>query len=97
VQWFIVTLSGLVLGATTVVAVRHYLLWRKAPDGARLLPLHVWLVALSYDLLVLATMLQSLVLLRWWHPWVFVPALLLGLGAMYVISQKRPTRPRPDR
>lgn len=48
-------LAGFLLGGTVMVAVQHLRIWRKGP-AKRLLPLHIALIALSYDLLLVALM-----------------------------------------
>jgi hypothetical protein len=73
-------LGGFVLGSTLLVAAQYFARWRSAPSGRRLLPLHVWTLAVSYDLLLLSQ------LSRFepfdWRTFLYVPALLLGDAAM---------------
>lgn len=92
-KWLLISMSGFLFGYTLVVATRYMLHWRvirRQPQAA--LPLHIWIVAFSYNLLLLGVALQALVKVRWWHPFVYLPALGLGIGAMYVLgrAQRKP-------
>jgi len=92
VATLLLTLSCLMVGSTSVVAVRYMRRWRvERRDGhaSAVLPLHIWCIALSYDLLVLGLAIQSQVLVRWWHPVIYLPALGLGLFAMYVLGKNQ--------
>lgn len=81
-------LTGVLIGLSAVVVYRYMRRWRdlRKEHGPRLLPLHIWSVALSYDLLLVGVYLQVLVKLRWWHPIVYIPAVILGIYAMIVIN-----------
>lgn len=85
----LLSLSALMFGATLVIAIRHMRHWRvlRAEGVRAALPLHVWVIAMSYDLLLLGVAFQSQTYVRWWHPWVYIPALILGMYAMVVIGR----------
>lgn len=74
--------GGFVLGATFMVAMRHLRMWRESTHK-RLLPLHVWTIALSYDLLLAA--LLSRTGPADWRAFIYIPAILLGAVAMVVM------------
>ena len=83
--------ASALVGATILVVVRYLIRWNKNGRKGHL-PLHIWLVAVSYDFLLLGVVIQTMVLVRWWHWLVYVPAILFGAPAMYVLS-----RPAKDR
>lgn len=88
--WILLTLSAFLFGFTLVVAIRfmlHYRVIRANGKERAVLPLHVWVVALSYDLFLLGAAVQSFVLVRWWHYVIDVPAILLGIWAMWVLNR----------
>lgn len=74
--------GGFVLGATFMVAVRHLQAWRHSP-AKRLLPLHVWTIALSYDLLLVALLTRTGP--ADWRAGIYIPAILLGAAGMVVM------------
>lgn len=70
-----------IIGSSLLVAAQFFLRWRATVRGSRLLPLHVWTLALSYDALLVMGVAY------WPHAptWVaclYVPTLLLGVAAM---------------
>lgn len=75
-------LGGFVLGATFMVAMRHLRMWRESTHK-RLLPLHVWTIALSYDLLLAALLTRTEP--ADWRAFIYIPAILLGAVAMVVM------------
>ena len=87
--------GGLAL-LTTVVLVRYFREWRRTPGRAGLLPLHVFLVAASYDLMVLGFTLGIATRPASWRAAIIIPALVLGLAAMFVMVtfHLRPQAPR---
>ncbi len=94
----LVSVSALLFGFTLVVATRFMLRWREARfrygREAALVPLHIWTIALSYDILLLGVTIQTAQAVRWWHPLVFGPALALGLYAMAAVNRAQNRRPR---
>jgi len=77
-------LGGVLVSLTFMVTWDHLHTWvRKGKDKSRSLPLHVWTVALSYDLLVIALLTRTGPLD--WRAFIYIPALLLGVFAMYVL------------
>lgn len=95
--WVIAAAAAFLVGYNTVVLCRFALRWRRAraEPSVRSLPLHVFLIALSYNLLLLEIFLQTLVLIRWWHPIVFIPAILLGFAGVFLLDRAS-SRERPD-
>lgn len=77
--------SAFLFGMTLVVSIKYWLRWKRLRPQPALLPLHIWTVALSYDLLLLGVAFQALTRVRWWHPYIYLPAMLLGAVAMVVI------------
>jgi amino acid transporter len=89
-SYVIFILATFLFGYTLVVAIRYMLRYRvvRADDKQRaVLPLHIWMVATSYDILLLGAALQQLVHYRWWHSVVYIPALLIGIYAMWVLGR----------
>jgi len=85
-------LGGFIIGSSTLVAVQFFRRWRKEPHGARLLPLHVWALAISYDLLVI-TLLSRFDVFTW-RALLYGPALLLGVAAMVaMLRYQREAKP----
>ncbi len=78
-------LGGGLLLLTTIVLVRYLLEWSRTPGRAGLLPLHVFLVAASYDLMVLGFTLGIATRPASWRAAIIIPALALGLVAMFVM------------
>ncbi len=77
-------LGGGLVSLTFMVVWDHLRTWRrKGKDMRRMLPLHVWTVALSYDLLVITVLSRTGPL--GWRAFIYVPALLIGVFAMYVL------------
>lgn len=74
--------AGFLLATTLAVALTHLRLWRA--DRTRLLPLHVGIIALSYDLFVAALLTLPL---DNWRVALYLPALALGLAGMFVIGR----------
>lgn len=74
----LVSLCGFLIGMTTVVAVRHIGQWRR--DKTRLMPLHVWMIALSYDLLLISLLSRDEPLN--WRAVIYGPAIVLGVAGM---------------
>lgn len=90
------TLSMFLFGYTLVVAVRfmlHYRVVRADGKKRAVLPLHIWVVAISYDMFVVGAAIQTSVFNRWWHAPLYITAALLGVYAMWVLShsQRRPS------
>ena len=89
--WVIGLLAGGLMGFTVVVALRYWARWHVAATEGQarsgLLPFHVWTIALSYDLLLLGVVIQMSVRVRWWHVVIDLPALILGIIAMVVVSR----------
>lgn len=88
-------LGGFILVTSFVVSVQHFQQWRSAP-GNRLMPLHIALIALSYDLLVI-TLLSRTDQQPTWRIFVYAPALAIGAYALFVMlryqsSEKRRVR-----
>ncbi|MCW2758049.1 MAG: hypothetical protein JWO46_1795 [Nocardioidaceae bacterium] len=83
--------AGVLLATTALVAIQHIRLWRA--DRTRLLPLHVGIIAISYDLFIVAVMTLPL---QTWRVWIYTPALLLGLFGMLVITRHQDSQ-RGDR
>ena len=83
------TAGGIILLALLTSA-RYARAWRRAPKGpGRLLPLHVWLVSLSYSgtvfIIGIGAVTGASGDLTDWRSWVRIPALLIGLAAMFVL------------
>jgi hypothetical protein len=76
--------GGLVLGFTFVVAWRHLQAWRRSSEK-RLLPLHVWCIALSYDGLLVSLLSRTGPVD--WRGSIYIPAILLGLVAMLAMHR----------
>jgi len=89
--WVVGLMAAGLMGFTFIVAMRYWASYHISVTRGRvrrgLLPLHVWTIALSYDLLLLAVVIQMAVRTRWWHVVLFLPALFLGIIAMAVISR----------
>ena len=89
--------SSFLLGMIIVVNVTYYKYWRQNRHAGwkGLLPFHVFAVSLSYGLLLAyATIAVVQVTVRgtpivWWRVGTLIPAILLGLVAMYIIFQLR--------
>lgn len=88
----LVSAGALLLGMTLVVVVRHFHAWRVGRGG--LLPLHIWTIAASYDLLLFLVVTRTGPL--GWRGWVQLPAVALGVWAMLAMlkyqSHRQPTR-----
>lgn len=82
-----VFMGGSLLLTTTWVLIRYFRQWRRTPGRAGLLPLHIWLIALSYDLLVVIVVGRGIAggLDDSWA-WLRIPALAIGLGAMFILA-----------
>ena len=55
---FIQFLGGIVFVLSGYIILHHFRAWRSRDERTRLLPLHVWLIAVSYNLLVISHMLR---------------------------------------
>lgn len=75
------TLGALLCGMTIVVAVRHLHQWRQ--DRTRLLPLHVGVIALSYNMLLASLLTRDEGLT--WRVAIYGPAIALGVWGMVVM------------
>ena len=81
-------LAGGIMLLTGLTIVRYVRLWRLTPGSRGLLPLHVWMVASSYFLLVLLLVLGGVsgqTDLGDWRAAVRIPALGFGFTAMFVL------------
>lgn len=76
-------LGGYLLGTSLIVTYEHFRVWRAG--RGRLLPLHVWSVAVSYDLLIVIVLTRTGPLDA--QAVIYIPALLLGCVAMTVLIQ----------
>lgn len=76
--------AALLVGMTIYVAYRHFRRWRNVPEA---IPMHCWLVALSYDLLVITVVLEASLVIDW--RWIFyVPAMAFGVVGMTILSRR---------
>lgn len=92
VEFVLYFAAAFLVGYTFVVVVRYALYWRVVrAQGKRVstIPLHVWLVALSYDLLVFGMAYQIQRDLEPWHVFVYLPALLTGVVGMHVLGRRQ--------
>ena len=94
------TLATFLVGFSLVAVIRFLLRWRVVRHSGRVttIPLHVWLVSLSYNLLVVGMVIDVYQRSQAWHPYVFLPALITGIYGMIVLvkAQKPPTKESRD-
>lgn len=90
-RFLLVTFGAFLLGMTLVVAARHFHAWRTGGGG--LLPLHIWTIAGSYDLLLLLVVTRTGPL--GWRGWVQFPAVVLGVWAMLAMLRFQGERKNP--
>lgn len=93
--------SGLLAGFTVMVAVRYAIIWSRLTAVQKytwkgLLPLHVWLVAMSYDLFLLSATVEVWTRMTLgagpsWRIVVLIPAYVLGVVSMLAIARRRTT------
>lgn len=82
--------SGLIFYFSGHVIYRHIRLWMST--GHNLLPLHVWLISISYNGLVISLLTNE----RDFHTrfWIYFPSLLLGVFSLYILSKGQRRRAR---
>lgn len=86
--------GSFLLTCTVLVTAQYFVAWARNRH-ARLLKMHVWLIALSYDLLLVAVMTRPL---DDWRAALYVPAVFLGAAGMYAVMRHLlETNPRPIR
>jgi len=81
-------MGGGILALAAATMRRYYLRWRRTPGAPGLLYLHVLLVAGSYLLLITLMMAGAIsggLQLADWRAAIRIPALALGLAAMFVL------------
>lgn len=98
-RWIVLAMSGFLAGTTAVIATRYAVIWSRVPAEQKsqhrgLLPLHVWLVTLSYDLLLASATVEVWTRMTVaagpsWRVFVLLPAYVLGVLAMIVIYRRR--------
>lgn len=81
--------GGFLLGSTLLVVWTHIKEWRRR-DGA-LLPLHVWSIALSYDLFLFLTMTRIWPL-DWRTPFLVIAIGLGSVGMLVLLKHQRRDR-----
>ena len=93
------SMSSFLVGSTIVICTRYYRLWRASShDWRGLLPLHVVVVTLSYDLLLIYATIEIYMKIgddtdaAFWRGALLLPAYVFGFLAMYTISQLRKNR-----
>lgn len=95
----LLSMSGLLMGITLVVAIMFFRAWRQTVNTPRsgLLPFHVWTIALSYDLLLASATVEVLIRVNAdahpsWRLFVLTPAYVLGITAMYAVLRLQRAR-----
>ena len=78
--------GGTAFALSLWVAWRHLQAWRHSP-GKRLLPLHVWMIATSYALLLLTVL--TFTGTPSWRIAFYGPALPMGAAAMLVMFRRQ--------
>ncbi len=80
-QLLVWIMGGYVLGTTLLVVWTHFVMWRA--NVSLLLMMHVWAIALSYDLLIVSLLTRTGPLD--FRALIYVPGLLLGAVGMTVL------------
>lgn len=96
-RMILTAMSSLLFGWTLVVSLAYLHAWRTHPrhDWRGLLPLHVFTVSLSYDLLLLYATIEVYLRIEddadsaFWRGMILIPAYALGFIAMYAIGKLR--------
>ena len=83
------------LTCTVLLTGQYFIAWTRDRQ-ARMLPTHVWMITLSYDLLLVAVMTREL---DDWRAILYVPAVFLGAAGMYAVMRHllETSPPRPPR
>ena len=91
-QWWIIPaqvltlfLGGGILLLVCLVVWRYWVDWQATPGRAGLLPLHVWMMAVSYALLTVTVMTAAFLNVVTWRAFIYVPALFLGLAGLFIM------------
>ncbi len=74
---------------TTLVLLAYFVEWARTPGRRGLVPLHIWLIALSYDLLIALVIFGGVfgrTTLDDDRAWIRIPALVFGLAGMFVLA-----------
>ena len=80
-----ILLSGLIFYYSGYVIFNHIRLWRQT--GRNLLPLHVWLISISYNGLVVSLLTDERDFqLRFW---IYVPSLLVGVFSLHILAKQQ--------
>lgn len=103
-QLLVSAMSAFLMGFVLVIAWRYMRVYARAPrDWRRLLPAHVWTIALSYDLLLLYATVEVYLraadpdaTLSWRAP-ILIVAYVLGVIAMAIIGRLHRLRPDPTK
>ena len=74
-------LGGYLLGTSLIITLEHLRVWRR--NQSHLLPLHVWTVAVSFDLLIVHVLTLAGPLD--WRAFIYLPGLLLGCISMTIL------------
>lgn len=92
----LLSLSSFLVGSTFVISVRYFFAWRKRDhDWRGLLPLHVFVVTVSYDLMLIYSTVETMLRINddadtvWWRAALLVPAYATGFVAMWSIARLR--------
>jgi hypothetical protein len=97
--WIMGLMAAVLMGFTVIVGLRYWWGWHRIVKAGladrHLLPLHVWVVAISYNCFLLGVVIQMSVLVRWWHPLVYLPGIALGFFAMVVMNKVGRLREMP--
>ena len=90
----LLSLSSFLIGSTLVISARYFFAWRvRRNDWRGLLPLHVFVVALSYDLMMVYSTVETYLRIGdnadvpWWRAALLVPAYITGFIAMWSIAR----------
>jgi hypothetical protein len=93
------SLSAFLAGVSWVVVVGYFRYWYALDVATKkewlgLLPVHVFCVAASYNLLLVYATIETYIRIghdshTTWRAWILIPAYLLGVAAMAVIHRRR--------
>lgn len=102
-----VAVAGLLIGLSTLIIVKYWKVYRSVSNAARLLPVHVMLIGVSYSMIALIAVLRlgdppppySMHWSDWWiYPFITLAFLLADIALVIILKfiSERGTRYRED-